>query len=152
MKWLTVLGLTFQFVAFWFAAPELLGENALKRMQAGIQKLVTWIPILFTLLVVLGYGFTFVGISLYNTYKMAQTGEVFIDPTKYFVSLGVFTSIYMVFIFRYKKISKWLENNVAIPLTDKILNSSTTRKNALVVGAILFTLGFLIQISLALIQ
>lgn len=152
MKWLTILGLTFQFVAFWFAAPELLGEKALKRMQNGIQKLVTWIPIIFTLLVVLGYGLTFIGISLYNAYSMAQDGEVVMDITKYFVSLIVFTIIYVVFIIYHKKISKWLENRVAIPLTHKILHSSTMRKNALVIGAVLFTLGFLLQIAVALLQ
>lgn len=146
MKLLTVVGLICQFVAFWFAAPELLGESTLKRMQTGIQKLVTWIPIIVTLVVVLGYGVTFISISAYNAYKMSQSGELAIDPTKYFVAMGIFTTLYMVFMFRYKKIKAYLENQVAIPLTHKLLNSNETRKNALIIGALLFTIGFIAQL------
>ncbi len=145
MKLLTAIGLICQFVAFWFAAPELLGESALKRMQSGIQKLVTWIPIIVSLLIILGYGLTFITISAYNAYQMSKTGEVVIDPTKYFVAMAIFTTLYIVFIIKYKKIKSYLENKVAIPLTHKLLNSNETRKNALIIGALLFTIGFVAQ-------
>ncbi len=145
MKLLTAIGLICQFVAFWFAAPELLGESALKRMQSGIQKLVTWIPIIVSLLIILGYGLTFIIISAYNAYQMSKTGEVVIDPTKYFVAMAIFTTLYIVFIIKYKKIKSYLENKVAIPLTHKLLNSNETRKNALIIGALLFTIGFVAQ-------
>lgn len=147
MKTLTVIGLICQFVAFWFAAPELLGEATLKRMQSGIQKLVTYIPIIITIVVIFGYGLTFIGISGYNVYKMSQTGEAVINPTKYFVAFGIFTTLYMVFIFRYKKIKVYLETKVAIPLTHKIVHNSEMRKNALIIGAILFTVGFFAQLT-----
>lgn len=146
MKLLNAIGLICQFVAFWFAAPELLGETTLKRMQASIQKLVTLIPIIATVVVVFGYGLTFLAISGYNTYQMSKTGEVVIDPTKYFISIGVFTVLYMIFIFRYKKIRAYLETRVAIPLTHKLLHSNETRKNALIIGAILFSIGFIAQL------
>ena len=146
MKLLTAIGLISQFIAFWFAAPELLGESALKRMQTGIQKLVTWIPIIVSLVVILGYGLTFIFISGYNAYQMSKNGEAVIDPTKYFVAMAIFTSLYMVFIFRYKKIKAYLENKVAIPLTQKLLHSNETRKNALIIGALLFTIGFIAQL------
>ena len=149
MKALNIVGLICQFIAFWFAAPELLGENTLKRMQNGIQKLVTFIPIAVTLVVVLGYGLTFIGISAFNAYKMAQTGEAVINPTKYFVAMGIFTVLYMLFIIRYKKIKAYLETHVAIPLTYKLLHNSEVRKNALIIGAILFTVGFLAQLTAA---
>ena len=108
MKLLTAIGLICQFVAFWFAAPELLGESALKRMQSGIQKLVTWIPIIVSLLIILGYGLTFITISAYNAYQMSKTGEAVIDPTKYFVAMAIFTTLYIVFIIKYKKIKSYL--------------------------------------------
>ncbi len=152
MKWLSAFGLICQFVAFWFAAPELLGESTLTRMQHGIRKLVTWIPIIITLLIILSYGVTFIGISGYNTYQMYKNGEPVIDMYRYFIYMGIFTTLYMLFIFRYKKIRSYLENRVAIPLTDRLLNSNETRKNALIIGALLFTIGFVLQLVVVLLS
>ncbi|MFT5511798.1 MAG: hypothetical protein ACI8SE_000191 [Bacteroidia bacterium] len=118
-------------------------------MQSGIQKLVTYIPIIISLVVVFGYGLTFIGISAYNVYQMSKTGEVAINPTRYFVAFGIFTALYVVFIFRYKKIKAFLETKVAIPLTYKILHNGEMRKNALIIGAILFTIGFFAQLTAA---
>ncbi|MFT5722920.1 MAG: hypothetical protein ACI9JN_000025 [Bacteroidia bacterium] len=146
MKTLTVIGLICQFFAFWFAAPELLGAQTLIRMESGIKKLVTYIPIIVTLTIILGYGLTFIGISGYNAYQMSQTGEIYINPTIYFITMGLFTLLYIVFMFRYKKIKSYLENKVAIPLTFKLLHNNETRKNALIIGAILFTFGFVAQL------
>lgn len=147
MKLLTAIGLICQFIAFWFAAPELLGESALKRMQSGIQKLVTLIPIIISVIVIFGYRLTFIIMSGYNAYLMSKTGEISINPITYFVSFGLFTCLYMIFIFRYKKIKAFLERKVAIPLTYKLLNSNETRKNALIIVAVLFTIGFLAQLT-----
>ncbi len=54
MKWFAIAGLIMQFVAFWLAAPELLGVDALKRFENGLVKLLSRLP---------GYTIGFIGFA-----------------------------------------------------------------------------------------
>ncbi|MBO6515983.1 MAG: hypothetical protein JJ975_05465 [Bacteroidia bacterium] len=146
MKWLSAVGLIFQFVAFWFAAPELLGAATLKRLEVGIRRFATLAPLIIILLIIFGYGLTFLGIAAYNMYVLSETGEAAINPKTYFIYMGLFTALYLAIMLNYKRVRRFLEHRVGEPLTQRIINSSETRKTALFVGAILFTLGFLLQL------
>tara|TARA_B110000046_G_scaffold183520_1_gene219774 strand:+ start:660 stop:848 length:189 start_codon:yes stop_codon:yes gene_type:complete len=53
--------------------------------------------------------------------------------------------VYFIFIFASKRIQRWLAKTVADPLIDKLIDQGETRKNALIIGAVLFTVGFLVQ-------
>ncbi len=63
MKWLNLLGLSLQFFAFWFAAPELLGPQTLARFEKGLISILAKVPTLLIALVATGAGF---GMSLYG--------------------------------------------------------------------------------------
>ncbi len=146
MKWVTAIGLIFQFFAFWFAAPELLGVTTLQRLETGIQRFAARAPLIIILSIIFGYGLTFIGLASYNFYYMRETGEAFINVKSYMWSMGICTAVYMAIMFNYKRLKRFLEKKVAEPLTNRIINNSETRRVALLIGAILFTLGFFLQL------
>jgi hypothetical protein len=143
MKWINILGLCLQFLAFWFAAPELLGVDALKRFEKGLIKLISNLP---------GMVFGFAGFSLgiiLGVYGMKTGMEGNKDALiEALIIIGVVMVIYMVFmIFFYKPLQRKLEKAVATPLLIKLINNNHARKTALITGALFFTLGFLLQLT-----
>ena len=44
MKWLNLLSVVLQFLAFWLVAPEFIGEEGLKKFEDLILKFVDQIP------------------------------------------------------------------------------------------------------------
>jgi hypothetical protein len=150
MKWIIATALILQFIAFWFAAPELLGEKTLKRMRLQLQKLLSFLPMLIIWVVVLGYGLTFTISGLIKAYKGATSGISQSEIVNYYVILGICTIAYFIFIFRYKKIKNALDQRLAMPLVNKLIERSEFRSTALTIGAILFTLGFIIQLAVVL--
>jgi hypothetical protein len=146
MKWVNAIGLICQFFAFWFAAPELLGVSTLQRLEKGIERFAARAPLIIILSIIFGYGLTFIGLATYNFFYMKETGETFIDVKSYLWSMGICTVVYMVTMFNYKRLRRYLENKVAQPLTQRIINNSETRRIALLIGAVLFTLGFALQL------
>ena len=146
MKWLNIIGLTFQFLAFWFAAPELLGATTLKRFEKGLKKFISFLPVFIVLIVILGYGLTSIGVGLFKAYKSQTEGIEEQEMYNYYVALGIGTLCYIVFLVFYKRIRSWLTLKVAEPLTEKLIKNSKIRSTALVIGAVLFTVGFAFQI------
>jgi len=146
MKWITATGLILQFFAFWFAAPELLGASTLKRFEKGLRKLIALIPLVFMTLVILGYGLTFFISGIVKAVKSQTEGIEEGELFEFFITLGVASILYFIFIFYYKKIKAWLETKVAQPLIYNLIENNHIRSISLVIGAVLFTLGFVLQI------
>jgi Zn-dependent protease with chaperone function len=149
VKWINIIGLCLQFVAFWLAAPELLGESTLKRFEKGLEKLVSSIPLILLLLVMLVYGSYFFYNAIIGISEGQNTGLEEHEIISYFVQLVLFSIFYLVFVMLYKRISKWLMTHVSEPLIHKLINNNESRKNALIVGAIVFSLGFFLQLTAA---
>ncbi len=142
IKWITVAGLCMQFVAFWLAAPELLGVDALKRFENGLVKLLSRLP---------GYTIGFIGfatgVSL-GVYGMmvGMKGDAALVKEA-MIWIGVVFLLYIMFvIFFYKRLQNYLKRNVAEPLIQNLITNNQTRKTALVAGAVLFSLGFVCQV------
>ena len=146
MKWVSALGLTLQFLAFWFAAPELLGQKTLKRLEDGILKLLSRLPVFLLMLVVLTYTLYFTMSGINKGIEASEHGISQQDMIRYYVVLGLAMAVYFVFILAYKRIFRYLEKKVARPLTRRIIHNKESRRSALAVGAVLFTLGFLLQL------
>jgi hypothetical protein len=142
VKWLSIIGLCMQFLAFWLAAPELLGVEALKRFENGLVKVLSRLP---------GFTIGFIGfatgVSL-GIYGMLVGLEGDTDAVKEaFIWIGIVFGLYIVFIiFFYKRLQFYLKNKVAEPLMQTLIANNQARKTALVGGAILFTVGFLSQL------
>lgn len=145
MKWLNAFGLLLQFLSFWFAAPELLGDSFLKRMQGGLKAFVTKFSVVIFMIVILGYGLTFSVLGIVKGMKAAEEPISQNEMIRYYLVFGIATFAYLLFIFNFKKIKLWLDNKIAGPLVERLIQNPDLRKNALITGAILFTMGFLMQ-------
>ncbi len=145
MKWINILGLCLQFFAFWFAAPELLGAETMKRFEEGMAKFISKIPALFIgfLGLALGIGLSFYGIKT-GLQAKEGTGPY---PFKNILIILLISAAYMVYmIFFYKKFQHFLAHSFAEPLVQKLINNNEARKTALLFGAMLFTTGFALQL------
>ena len=145
MKWLNITGLIFQFAAFWFAAPELLGIEALKRFEKGLISFISKIPtaIIAICAIVIGVSMSFFGIQ--KGMQAADSNASDIIATM--ITIIVLSIVIMVyFIFYAKKTQDWMVTKYATPLIQKLIDNGKSRKTALIVGAVLFTLGFLFQL------
>ena len=84
-----------------------------------------------------------------------QAGQSGIEKSEmiyFFVLLGSCTVVYMLVMFNYRKISKWLDARLARPLAHRLITNNQFRSTLLVVGAVLFTVGFILQFSVLLMQ
>lgn len=151
MKWINASGLILQFLAFWFAAPELLGESTLKRFESGLRKFIGRLPILLFMLGVMAYAFLFAVIGLMKGLDAAKNGIEEAEMYQFFWVLGISSALYFISILFYKRILSWLDKKLALPLTDRLIHNNQTRKTALLIGAVLFSIGFILQLSAVLI-
>ncbi len=151
MKWINIIGLIFQFAAFWFAAPELLGSEALKRFEKG---LITFIGKIPTVIIAFSAIIVGIGMSWYGIRTGLQAAEAdasgIIGTMVTIIVLSVVLMVY--FIFFASKTQQWMQSNFATPLIEKLIVSGESRKSALIIGAVLFTLGFVLQLVTALAQ
>lgn len=145
MKFINILGLIFQFAAFWFAAPELLGSDTMKRFEASMISFISKAPafIIAVFSIILG-----IGLSIFGTTQGIKATESnsqdFIFIMLFIIIISILLMVY--FIFFAKKTQQWMTINLAKPLIQKLISNNESRKTALIIGAVLFTLGFLLQL------
>lgn len=151
MRWVNAIGLLLQFVAFWLAAPELLGEPTLRRFEKGLKKLVTQLPIIIIWIVIIGFGVTSLVLSLMKGLDAARNGITENEMNTFYIKLAIVSGLYFIFIAFYKRIKKGLKTKLAQPLVEKLINNTETRKQFLILGAVLFSLGFMLQFIVAVI-
>lgn len=152
MKWLIAFGMFLQFISFWLAAPEIMGDGALKRLNQFLKNMVSNFSLIIITLLIAAYGVTFFINGIVTGMKASEGTLTSNQTNSYFISLTVGTIAYMFFMFRYKKIRLWLDEKIAVPLVNKFTFDERFRRNSLLTGALLFTFGFLIQIIILLIQ
>lgn len=145
MKWINIIGLFLQFLSFWLAAPELLGADTLKRFEDGLIKVISKFPSVLLGLLGLVLGAI---MSFYGIYQGIQASENN-SPEQYIsfmIFILIFSALYIVYILVfYKRIQKWIERIFAKPVIHQLITNNESRKLALITGAILFTLGFVLQ-------
>jgi hypothetical protein len=152
MKWLNILGMVLQFLSFWCAAPELLGEATMRRLENGMTRFVARIPVILVFGAMMCYA---VAAGLFGVYEgiTASRGEQpVVDPRYYFLFIGVVMVVYLIFMVFYKKVLAYLERTLAQPLVHRLVSSPDARRKALVLGAILLTTGFLMQLVVAIVD
>jgi len=152
MKWLNALGMLFEFLSFWLAAPEILGNNGLNRLKHVLTMLITNLSVIVISLIVLGYGLGFTLTGIIQGLNASEFGATKAELIRYYLILFAGTALYFIFILRYRKIKAWIDTKIAVPLIENLINNDTLRKKSLVAGATLFTFGFLIQFIIILVQ
>ena len=151
MKWLNVLGLIFQFFAFWFAAPELLGGDTLKRFEKGLISFVSKMPsiLLALLAIVFGTGMSIFGIQQ-GISATENNASNMIGIMIFILVISAVTMAYFIFFSR--RTQHWMQRRYAQPFIEKLIQNGESRKSALIIGAILFTVGFILQLMVALLS
>ncbi len=152
MKWLNALSILLQFVSFWLAAPELIGDVSLKRLNAFLQKFVSNFSMILLTLLILAFSL-WMGINgILKGLEYSKNGMTQDDFSSQMIKLAVAFGIYLVFMIYFKRIKLWLDKKVSMPLINKFTYNDSFRRNSLLIGALLFTFGFLIQFIIILIQ
>ncbi|MBI1306808.1 MAG: hypothetical protein GC181_09355 [Bacteroidetes bacterium] len=143
MKWLNLAGLTLQFLAFWFAAPELLGESTMKRLENGLIRLVSSLPVILIAggAIVFGVFMAIAGVR----FGLEAGREGAENLNLMFVILGVSVISTLYFALFSAKTTRWMKRKYATPLINKLIASEQFRKTALQLGAVLFSVGFVLQ-------
>lgn len=134
IKIFTILGLILQFVAFWFAAPEILGVDWLKKAERIIREAINKIPSLISL--ILGIV---IGLLLYFT-----------KSSIFWVLL--ITIIVAIQWKNTKRIEAYLDRKISQPIMNKLIISQNFRYLLLKFAAIFFTVGFIIQLIIVVIS
>ena len=145
MKWVNALGLLLQFVSFWLAAPEILGDSGLKRMQNLIKNLISNMSVILLSLLVLSYALFFAINGVLKGMEASSSGITEGEMTRYYIVLAAAMLLYLFFMIRFKRIRNWIDVSIAAPLLDKYIHNDRLRRNSLISGALLFTIGFLMQ-------
>ncbi|TNE79391.1 MAG: hypothetical protein EP332_11130 [Bacteroidetes bacterium] len=150
MKWINALGLILQFLAFWFAAPELLGATTMGRLEKGLTKFFSRLPLVLILTLIGFYVAFYVVGALFKGIKAGNEGIEKAEIMQFYIELGIASTLYFLLIAFYKKINNWLYHKMAVPLILRLIHENETRRIALFIGAVLFTLGFLMQLGVVL--
>lgn len=146
MKWINILGLVLQFLSFWLAAPELLGSETLKRFENGLIKFLSRLPSILLGIIGLVVGISMGIYGIYSGIAASENGQNNTLTTMYTI-LGI-SIAYMIYIFFfYKKVQSFIERWFARPLINHLITNQESRKVALITGAVLFTIGFLCQLT-----
>lgn len=130
IKIFTIIGLVLQFLAFWMAAPEILGADWLRKTEDLIRKMIRQFP--QVILAVLGMA---LGMMFYFSKS----------STIIFVLVIIIIGAMLIF---YKKLEQVLDEKISKPLIEKLILNDAFRFTLLKFAALFFTLGFIIQIIL----
>jgi hypothetical protein len=149
MKWLNILGMVLQFLSFWCAAPELLGEAAMQRLEKGMTRFVARIPVILVFGGMMVYALVAAGFGTYQGITAGRGEGPPMSMRSYAVVLGIVTSVYVVFLIFHKRVLRFLELRLAQPVVHHLVASADARRNALMLAAVLLTTGFLLQLIVA---
>lgn len=143
--WVNRVGILLEFLSFWLAAPEILGEERLRKLERRVEDMVRVLPVVVTGVFVTLWLLTAIwrvetDIELQMGWRVGgiRTGVI------YTVSL-ILTLISIYFLTRYPT-RRVLTENVVRPLLLQLANDQPIRQRSLVVGAVLFVVGFLLQL------
>ncbi len=129
IKILNLLALFFQFLAFWLAAPEILGAEWIEKTESFSRSVIKKIPS-----VILAISGILAGVitahSIENIY--------FVLPV--FIGLALFMKFS-------KNIEDYLDLKISKPLLSKLIIDQNFRFTLLKIAALFFTIGFLIQVT-----
>jgi hypothetical protein len=122
--WIMQIGMTLEFLSFWFAAPEILGEKRLKKYEDILEaslKTSRFYGILLAFLILVLIPTVYFYFSDYGVWPLAITSGLLL--------------IMIIFI--------WIASKLLPILAD----DTRIRRRWIAIGAILFIAGFLLQMA-----
>ena len=139
-KVLNLLGVVLEFVSFWFAAPEILGEERLRalerRVERGIVLLLIAMVIMTSLAGMIGLGGQLLALLM---------GEEAMEDWGWVGGIALMAGMGMWLVVMY-------EQRVLPRLLQVLADDTRIRQRSLAVGAVLFMIAFLCQFTAALLD
>ena len=138
MAWLNRIGLFLTFISFWLAAPEILGEQKLRRLyELGISGFLFVFYNLF-----LNAIYVVAIIIILFVWSSAIGKEVADSGSRMAIALVIAIGISYLATFALNRI---IERVIVKPLLLKLADSGKLRRHLLLTGATVFTFGFILQ-------
>ncbi len=141
MQWIDRVGLLLNFLAFCFAAPELLGEQRLKAWRRQLER---WSMAIVILVWFLLLSFLWVGFS-----DLIPDEMVDMMPTIWLIStttvLSVASALPLI-------VPGGVLSRIVRPMMQQLADDAQARQRSLAAGAILFVLGFVSQLAASFLQ
>lgn len=149
LQWLNILGMVLQFLSFWCAAPELMGDATMQRLETTMTRFVARIPVILVFGGMMTYTLVVAGFGIYEGVSAGHGGTAVMDMGNYALMLGAACAAYLLFMLLHERILRYLEERLAQPLVRHMVTNADARRNGLLLGAILLTTGFLMQLVVA---
>jgi hypothetical protein len=127
--WGNRVGIVLEFLSFWFAAPEILGEGRLRKLERGLEVGVRLLSVMVWVTAAL------LGL-LVGVMVVVATGEMVTASAAIIVVFGLTVVAWGL---------KW-EDKVISPLLRVLADYEHIRQRSLAAGAVLFVVGFLLQL------
>jgi hypothetical protein len=156
--WLNRIGLLTGFFSFWFAAPELIGEQRLKEwamalarvVPSGAQKATEAIRI--TLFVIIGLSVYAIAVCIVGVCMSYHSVRSHDDSRGSLICVSIGTAIVTVMALfiavRARRLVRGVNgyvNRKAISIISRLANDSQRRQTSLFIGAWLFIISFIVQ-------
>ena len=139
-KLLNLLGIVLEFLSFWFAAPEILGEERLRAMERGLEKGIKLLP------AVVGARWTVLAVGMVVTVMV----QVAMEEPRNLLGLTALTAVAVGTGMAVVTIT--LKEKVVEPVLRVLADDERIRQRSLAVGAVLFMVAFLFQFTAALLD
>ena len=130
MEWVNRVGIVLEFLSFWFAAPEILGEERLRKLERRVEKGVIVLP---EVLFVVGVAVMFL-IIIPLTLNERISWSV---ATLMIVVVSVLVLLLLPLA---------MQGVVIPPLLRILADDERIRQRSLAVGAVLFVVGILLEL------
>ena len=136
--WVNRVGIVLEFLSFWLAAPEILGEERLKALERRLEKEIKQLPDLLAVLVA-----ALAGMLAAVVLMLVVAGEVTpvaaVAGVVLMVVAAVATAAAAV-------VANKLQEKIAAPALRVLADDKRIRQRSLAVGGVLFVVGFLLQL------
>jgi hydrogenase/urease accessory protein HupE len=128
------IGMLLGFISFWFVAPEFIGEERLKSLETALAegllklpKTLRWIFRVLTVMAIVAF------IVNYLSQRGTRLPEI---PQSLLLTLGLTALGYLL---------SSVSQAVVKPIASRLAKDNRVRQRALLLGALLFTISFLLQ-------
>ena len=143
--WVNRVGVVLEFLSFWLAAPEILGEARLRALERRVEDVVRVFPAVVTGVFVMVWLLTAIWRVRFDTELLMGWRVGGIRSGVIYTASLILTliSIYLLTLYPTRRV---LTENIVRPLLLKLADDQRIRQRSLAVGAVLFVVGFLLQL------
>jgi hypothetical protein len=143
--WLNRVGLILGFLSFWFAAPEFIGVERLRKWEYVLAKVISKFPLKGVPIFMASFYAGILAIAFFFDFADRMSDFVYNFVGSRQVSLVFFFVLLLAIPVAVVIVLRRLLNMLPT-IVSKLANDANVRQTALFIGAVLFTVSFLLQL------